>query len=416
MITRRHFLGLLPAAAMAARLQSQPAAQLGIFPHKPKKPPAPLPLVFFGTDTAHPAAKGIYLSRFNPANGQFTTPTLAAASLRPAYLAVNEVAGRNQPQQVARHLLYACNEGDAKTSTISTYQLDPASGSLNLLSQVPSGGDGPCYIAVAAGGRSAYVANYAGGTIASYAVLKDGTLSEPVDRIDFHDQAIFGHHGPNRARQDGPHPHSAMMSPDNRFVIVNDLGNDDIAFFPTDPRTGHLGKPHLFTNIAPGSGPRHLAFHPNGRWAYGIDEMASRIDQYLYTDMHAVAGVEAQAALSTVGHSVSTLDPGFTGVNTAAEIVVGPLGDFVYASNRGEDSLVVFAVDASSGNLTFVQRISCGGKTPRHFTLDQTSRWIVCGNQDSASVTVFARDPGTGKLSGPVQTLPLESPMFTLFV
>ena len=412
MLTRRRLLGLVPAAAVAARLD----AQLGVFSHKSKKQPALQTLVFFGTNTARPAAKGIYLSRFDPLRGQFTAPTLAAACVSPSFMAVNEVSSTsNQKHPTTRRLVYAVNEGDANTSGVSTYELDPATGILKLLGSVSAGGRGPCYISVAAGGRSAYVANYAGGTIASYAVLSDGRLSNPVDRIDFHDEAL-GHPGPNKARQDGPHPHSAMMSPDNRFVLVNDLGNDDIALFPTDVKTGRLGKPHLFTNIAPGSGPRHLAFHPNGRWAYGIDEMTSRIDQYLYTDMRQVAGVEAQAALSSAGHSVSTLDANFHGVNTAAEIAVSPLGDFVYASNRGEDSLVVFSVDAESGDLAFVQRISCGGKTPRHFTLDPTSRWIVCGNQDSASVTVFARDRGTGKLSGPVQTLSLESPMFTLFV
>ena len=411
MLTRRQLLGILPAAAIWSRLD----AQVHIF-HKPKKAPPPLPLVYFGTDTTRTAAKGIYLSRFDPNTGHFTSPTLAAPCIRPAYLAVNEVAGRNKPEQLGRHLLYAVNEGDAKTSTVSTYQMDPASGALSFLSQVPSGGEGPCYIAVEAGGRSAYVANFAGGTVASYAVLKDGTLSQPVDRLDFRDAAVFGHHGPNKARQDGPHPHSTMLSPDNRFILVNDLGNDDIAIFPIDPKTAHLGKPHLFQNIPAGSGPRHLAFHPNGRWAYGIDEITSRIDQYLYTDMHAVAGVEAQALLSAVGHSVSTIDASFRGVNTAAEILVTPTGDFVYASNRGEDSLVVFAIDETSGNLTFVQRIACGGKTPRHFALDHSSKWIVCGNQDSASVTVFARNLGTGKLSGPVQTLALESPMFSLFV
>jgi len=168
--------------------------------------------------------------------------------------------------------------------------------------------------------------------------------------------------------------------------------------------------------MSPGTGPRHIAFHPNERWAYGIDELANRIDQYLYTSMHAEPGVDAQALLSGAGHSVSTIDPGFRGVNTAAEIVVTPTGDFVYASNRGEDSLVVYSIDEIAGTLTFVQRISCGGKTPRHFTLDHSTNWIVCGNQDSASVTVFARDGGSGRLSGPVQTLPLESPMFTLFV
>jgi 6-phosphogluconolactonase len=264
------------------------------------------------------------------------------------------------------------------------------------------------------------VADYAGGLVASYSVRSDGTLSEPVDRIDFHDQAVFGQHGPNKARQDGPHPHSTTISPDNRFIIVNDLGNDDIAIFPIDSQPGNpqsrLGHPHLFTSLSPGSGPRHIAFHPNDRWAYGIDELANRIDQYLYTSMRGVGSVEAQGLLTGVDHSVSTIDAGFHGVNTAAEIFVAPTGDYVYASNRGEDSLVVFKIDEIAGTLSFVQRISCGGKTPRHFTFDHSGNWVVCGNQDSATVTVFARNPGTGMLRGPVQTVPLESVMFTLFV
>jgi 6-phosphogluconolactonase len=262
------------------------------------------------------------------------------------------------------------------------------------------------------------VADYAGGMVASYSVRSDGTLSQPVDRIDFRNQAVFGHPGPNKARQDGPHPHSATISPDNRFVVVNDLGNDDIAIFPIDPgnQSTHLGHPQLFTSLSPGSGPRHIAFHPNERWAYGIDELANRIDQYLYTSMRAAPGVQAQGLLTGTDHSVSTIDANFHGVNTAAEIAVVPTGDFLYASNRGEDSLAVFKIDEISGMLSFVQRISCGGKTPRHFTLDRTGNWIICGNQDSASVTVFARNGGTGKLTGPVQTLPIESPMFTLFV
>jgi len=429
MITRRRLLTLLPATAIHARLQ----AQVGVFIRKPKvPPPLPHPLVLFGTDTSRPNAKGIYSARFDPNVGRFDTPVLVAACLRPAYLALNEIyipipqkpkpkseialPHAAQPKNELRHLLYVTNEGDDKTSAISTYQLDPSTGALKLMGQVSSGSKGPCYIAVDTSGRSAYVANYAGGTIASYKVMPDGSLSQPVDRADFHNRDVFGHPGPVKPQQDGPHPHSATLSPDNRFIIVNDLGDDTIATFPIDPRSAYLGKPHLFQTMAPGSGPRHIAFHPNQRWAYGIDELASRIDQYLYTDMHALAGVEAQAILSSAGHSVSTLDPGFHGTSSAAEIYVVPTGDYLYASNRGENTLVVFAIDETTGTLTFRQRISCGGKTPRHFTLDHSGNWLICGNQDSASVTVFARDAGTGKLTGPVQTVPLESPMFTLFV
>jgi 6-phosphogluconolactonase len=426
MITRRRLLALLPAAVLPWRT----AAGAQFFTRKPKGPPLPQPLVFFGTDTSRPAAKGIYSARFDPNVGRFGTPVLAAECLRPTYLALNQIflpmpptpkkqlplPQRAAPQNPMRSMIYAVNAGDDKTSGVSSYLLERATGKLTLIGQVPSGGAGPCYVSVDSSGRSAYVANYNGGTIASYKVLADGSLSQPVDRVDFHDREVFGHPGPVKGRQDGPHPHSTTLSPDNRFVIVNDLGDDGIATFPIDATTAHLGKPHLFRTMTPGTGPRHIAFHPNQRWAYGIDELASRIDQYLYTDMHALAGMDEQAIFANAGHSVSTLDPGFRGTNTAAEVYVVPTGDYLYASNRGEDSMVVFAINESTGALTLRQRISCGGKTPRHFTLDHSGDWLICGNQDSASVTVFARHPGTGELSGPVQTLALESPVFTLFV
>ncbi len=401
MITRRRLLSLLPTTALNAQLgfltrKSKPSAQ-----------PAPRPFVYFGTDTDKPGAKGIYVSRFDLSTGQLTQPTLAAESLRPAYLAVNQVRDRR--------LLYATNEGpSAKTSTVSTYLIDPATGALTLIGQVSSAGAGPCYVSVDASRRSVFVANYAGGSIASYLVRPDGTLSDPVERLDFH-QAAFSHHGPNAARQDAPHPHSAMLSPNNRFLVVSDLGNDDIVIFPVDPQTARLGKPSLNQNRTPGAGPRHIAFHPNGRWAYSINELASRIDQYLWNSTRGGNSTNAEARLTDAGHSISTLDPAYHGSNTAAEIVVAPSGNFLYASNRGEDSLIVCSIDAVSGAPMVVQRIGCGGKAPRQFTLDPSGRWLLCGNQNSASITVFARDQMSGRLNGPVQTLALESPMVTRF-
>ncbi len=405
MLTRRQLLALLPVAALPLQ------AQVKIFTRKRKpKPAVPMPLAFFGTDTTRPAAKGIYQSRFDTTTGHFTDPVLAAACVRPSYLALN----RRRAAKDVRTFLYAVDAGNAQTSGVTSFQVNPATGTLNLIGQTSSGGDGPCYIAVDAEGRSAYVADYNGGSIATYLVKPDGSLSEPVDRVDFR-APRFGHHGPVAVRQDAPHPHTAMLSPDNRFLIVNDLGNDDIVIFPVNPATAKLGTPRVIATRTPGTGPRHLVFHPNGRWVYGIDELANRIDQYLWNTTRGSSAVEAEALLTDTGRSLSALDAGFHGTNTAAEIAVSAEGNFVYASNRGEDSLVVFAADGTNGNLTFVQRISCGGKTPRHFTLDPTGKWLVCGNQDSASVTVFAVNAGSGKLSGPVQILAIESPMYTLF-
>ena len=407
-ITRRQLLALLPAAT--AVLHAPLFAQTHLFSRKPK--PVPVvshPLVYFGTDTDKPGAKGIYVSRFDSAHGQLTSPILAAPALRPSFLALG-------PLRSGRRMLYSVNEGgDAKTSMVSAFEMNLTSGALQPLNQVSSGGASPCYLALDGTGHSAYVANYNGGTIGSFIIRPDGTLSPAVERIDFHDEKVFGSHGPVAARQEGPHPHSALISPDNRFLIVNDLGGDAIVTFAIDPNTARLGPPTVTDSRTPGSGPRHLAFHPNGRWAYGIDELSSNIDQYLWNATHATSGAAAIAHLTDTGRSISTLDPSFHGTNTAAEIVVSGNGFFVYASNRGEDSLVVFTVDQKDGALALAQRIACGGKAPRHFTLDPTGRWLLCGNQDSASVTVFARDPGTGRLTGPVQTLPIEAPQFTLF-
>ena len=399
MLTRRRVLVLLPAAAVGAHAQTT-----GLFKRKPKVYPTKPLLVYFGTDTAKPGAKGIYRSRFDPSTGQFTDPVIASECIRPVYFAI--------ARRRANVFLYATNEGDAQHSMVTSYKVNPATGELQQIGQVTSGGSGPCYISVDSEGHSAYVANYNGGTVASYLIQADGTLSQPIEVIDFHGPK-FGHRGPVAERQDGPHPHSAMLSPDQRFLIVNDLGSDDIVLFPVDVETAKLGAPSVAESRSPGTGPRHVAFHPNGRWVYGIDELSNHIDHYLWD---ATRGKDEVAMLTDTAQSVSTLDAGFHGTSTAAEVAISGDGNFVYGSNRGENSLVVFRVDPANGSLTLLQRISCGGKGPRHFTLDPVGKWLICGNQDSASVTVFARDASSGKLSGPVQTLKIESPMFTLFV
>jgi 6-phosphogluconolactonase len=409
MLTRRRFLLAFPAFAAAPELASNLARAQGfILPHLRKKPVAPpqAPFVYFGTDTNDSAAKGIYLSRFDTTAGRLTPPQLVAATARPSYLALS-------PMVAGHRRLYAVNAVNSPAATVSGFLIDPATGALKLINQVSSGGAGPCYVSIDATGHAAFVANYFGSTIATYTIELDGSLTQPVMRIDFKDRK-FGARGPVAARQDIPHPHSVHLSPDNRFLLVNDLGSDEITVFPVTPETARLGPPALFSNDRPGSGPRHIAFHPNGRWVYSINEIDSTIDQFLWTTTS--SRINPQGLLIKAGNGIKTIAPTFPGAkNTAAEIAISSDGNFVYASNRGEDSLVVFAVDSTAGALTLIQRISCGGKTPRQFTLSPDGHWVLCGNQDSASVTVFRRDPGGGKLTGPTQTLPLNSVMFILF-
>ncbi|GAC1427085.1 MAG: lactonase family protein [Acidobacteriaceae bacterium] len=415
MFTRRRFLSSLATAA-AARALAPPRllAQAMYLPHlrrksSPTPVPAPAGFVYFGTDTDRHVSRGIYRSRFNPSTGALSPADLVAQTPRPSFLALALTTQAGAPR---RHI-YAVNAVSDASATISAFRMDASSGALSPINQVPSAGAGPCFVSVDATGHAAFVANYNGSTIASYRINPDGGLSQPVERIDFKD-ARFGRRGPNTSRQDVPHPHSVLLSPDDRFLLVNDLGSDEISVFPVHPETARLGPPTLYSNARPGSGPRHLAFHPNGRWVYAINELDSTLDQFLWSTT--TSRTNPQGLLVKAGGPIKTIAPGFpTARNTAAELAVSPDGHFLYASNRGEDSLAVFSIAATDGAPTLIQRISCGGRTPRHFSLSPDAHWILCGNQDSATVAVFRRDPLSGRLTGPTQTIPLDSPMFTLF-
>lgn len=408
--TRRRFLSTLSGVAAAASAAARTTAQTFTMPHLRRKTAAPAKpspgFVFFGTDTmGHTAAKGIYRARFDPATGHLTAADLVAECQSAMFMAL-VLTGAGQRR------LYSIHAVRDPSATISAYNIDAATGALTTINQVTSAGAAPCYFSVDPTGKAAFVADYAGSSIATYRIDPNGALSQPVERIDFKDPK-FGKRGPS-PKQDAPHPHSVHLSPDNRFLLVSDLGSDEISVFPVHTDTARLGQPALFSNARPGSGPRHLVFHPNGRWVYSINELDSTIDQFLWTTTS--SRTAPQGLLVKAGPPVKTTGPGFpTARNAAAEIQISPEGRFVYASNRGEDSLAVFMVASTDGALTLIQRISSGGRTPTHFTLDPTGRWVLCGNQDSATVAVFRRDPATGMLAGPTQTIPLDSVMFTLF-
>lgn len=358
--------------------------------------------VLIGTDTSK-GGKGIYRARFESATGQLSDLAVAAETVQPSFLAVGPAG--------ARRMLYSVNEASDGSAAVSSFVLATTAGDLRAAGKVSAGTAGPCYVSVDATGHAAFTANYAGGGVSSYRVQPDGTLAGPVEQVNFHG-ARFGTDGPQADRQDGPHPHSATISPDNRFLVVNDLGHDTIVVFALDADTAqlHADEASVYHTEA-GAGPRHVVFHPNGRWLYGVNELNSTVSHYLWTTTH---GEKAQALLVKSGEAVRTTDENFREKNTAAEVAISPNGAFLYVSNRGENSLVVFAISPSDGSLKVVQRIGCGGRTPRQFTLDTTGRWLLCGNQGSDTVTVFRRDPGSGRLDGPVQTLVVPAPYFVL--
>ena len=376
----------------------------GVQFHRPKlaKPVSSF-LVFVGTDTKK-GGQGVYRARFDVLTGRLTPLEVAAQTVQPSFLALGPAE--------ARRVLYAVNEAPDATAGVTSYELDGHTGGLREIGRVATGMPGPCYISVDATGKAVITANYSGGGVTSFRVRKDGSLDGPVDHIDFRAKE-YGSNGPQADRQEGPHPHSATISPDDRFVVVNDLGHDTIVTFALDAETARLttSEPTVFHTEA-GAGPRHVAFHPNGRWVYGSNELSSTVVHYLWSETH---GTKPQGLFVRAHPPVKTTAAGFAGQNTAAEVVVAPNGAYLYVSNRGEDSLAVFAINQEDGSLQLLQTVSCGGKTPRQFTLDPTGRWLLCSNQNSSSVTVFRRDSGTGRLQGPVQTADVPSPYFVLF-
>ena len=351
--------------------------------------------VYIGTYTG-PKSKGIYVSRFDPATGRLTTPELAAAMPSPSFLALHP----------GRRFLYAVSEtsnsGGTRFGAVSAFSLDAKTGQLTLVNRQSSGGELPCHLAVDRTGTCLLVANYGNGSIAALPIRADGGLAEPG--------AVIQHQGSsvNPARQAGPHAHFIAPDPANRFALACDLGLDQGLVYRLDP-----AKPALvpddppFAPIKPGSGPRHLAFHPSGRFVYLISEIGSTLTAFAY---------DATRGRLKELQTVSTLPEQFTGKSSCAEVQVHPSGRFVYGSNRGHDSIAVFSLDPKSGQMTFVEHQPTQGKTPRHFALDPTGQWLLAENQDSDTIVIFRVDARTGRLSATGQTASVGAPACAIFV
>ena len=343
-------------------------------------------LGYIGTYTGA-KSKGIYSFRLD-SSGAMTPPALVAESVNPTFLAIH-------PNQ---RFLYAANEtgnfGGKKSGAVSAYAIDAASGQLTLLNQQPSGGDGPCHLVVDRTGRNVLVANYGGGSVEVLPVQEDGRLGAPSAFIQHQGGSV------NAQRQQGPHAHFITTDPGNRFALTCDLGLDKVLVYRFDAAKGSLtpnDPPSV--SIKGGSGPRHLAFHPNGRYAYVINEMACTLTALSYNPRR--GELKELQTVSTLPDGQQMM-PNFS----TAEVEVHPSGKFLYGSNRGHDSLAVFAIDQKTGRLTPVQHQSTQGKTPRNFALDPAGNYLLAENQDSDSIAVFRIDSKTGRLSstGPLIT------------
>lgn len=353
-------------------------------------------IVFVGTYT-RPPSKGIYAYRLR-ADGHLTPMAadgLAAETENPSFLAVH-------PNQ---RFLYAVNEiskyEGQDAGSVSAFAINRATGTLTLMSRVSSRGAGPCHVSLDASGKWLFVANYGGGSVAAFPVQDDGRLGEA--------SAFFQHAGSsaNKDRQSGPHGHAVTVSPDNRFVLAADLGLDKVLTYRIDPRAGLAPADPPFSTVAPGSGPRHLAFRPDGKFAYVLSEMFSRVVAMRY---------DAARGTLTEIQTISTLPEGFSGDNSGAEIAVHPGGRFLYASNRGHDSIAGFRIDAGQGTLTALDRVPTQGKTPRNFAIDPAGRFLLAANQNSGTVVVFRIDQATGGLTPAASTLQVPFPVSVVFV
>ena len=335
---------------------------------------------------------GIYRARWNSRTGALGTPELAVSTPKPTFLALHP----------RLPVVYAGNENDGDAATVSAFTFDRNTANLIALGErQPTHGNSPCFVSVDRTGQLVFAANYGGGSLAAFPLDPSGTPAPAAKTFSCKESGQCGTPGPVHDRQDGPHLHCATLSPDNRFVLACDLGDDAILAFPINPgQSAPLGPALGPVQRLParlGSGPRHLAFHPNGRWLYCIHELDCTVDRYTWNTRGGVA--DAQLVLSSVVHLTLASEAVTGQPNTAAELAFSRDGQFLYACTRGIDRLSVFSVDPASGELRLLQQLSCAGHMPRFFALDPTEGWLVCTNQDGNNVAVFARDRTRGTLT-----------------
>jgi 6-phosphogluconolactonase len=348
--------------------------------------------VLVGTYTDKTASKGIYAFDFDASTGKLTPQGLAAETPNPSWVAVH-------PND---KWVYAANES-GKQSTISAFSVDPTSGKLTLVNQLPSEGEDPCYLSFDKTGKYLFVANYTSGTVAVFPILDDGKLGAPTSVVK-----DSGTLGPNKERQDGPHAHWVQVSADNRFVFLADLGLDRILVYRFDSAKGTLAPNNpFFRPLDAGAGPRHAVFASDEAHFYVLCEMNSTVSEFAYVSNRGILGYLG---------AVHLLPPDFQGRNDAAEIAIHPSGKWLFASNRGHDSIAVFAIDPQKGTLASAGDFPTGGKEPRHFVLDPTGQFLLAENQNSNNIVVFRIDPATGALTQVSKTENVSSPVCLTFL
>jgi len=340
-----------------------------------------------GTYTNPGKSKGMYVYSFNSDTGELTFKAESPEVKNPSFLTVSN----------DRKHVYAISEvGEGK---VNAYKYDPASGKLEFINSAPVGGDGPCYISVDNKNKFAFVGNYGGGSLAAVPIKSDGSLSEKIQFIQHQGSSV-------KDNQEKAHVHATLLSKDGKYLFVPDLGTDKINVYQVDVAKAQPLTPAAqpFVSVKPGSGPRHFTFHPNGKWAYLIQEMTGVVTAYEYAN-----------GKLTAKESVALPSAGSNGRIDAADIHVSPDGKFLYGSLRGDiNEIVVCSID-KAGKLAVAGRQSTLGKTPRNFAIDPTGKFLLVGNQNSDNIIVFKRDEKTGLLSATGTKISIGAPVCLVF-
>jgi 6-phosphogluconolactonase len=363
------------------------------------EPPKSIPavhsyFVYVGTYTG-PNSKGIYGFRFDPSNGKMTPMGVAAEVENPSFVVTD-------PSHRYLYTVTEIGNSGGVHGLISSYSIDPSTGALKFLNKVDSSGGGACHLVVDKTGKMLFVANYGTGSVASFAIRPDGSIGEKTG-FDQHSGSSV-----NPKRQKGPHAHEVVLSPDNRFLFVPDLGMDQIKIYRVDAANGTFTpNDPPFASVKPGLGPRHFTFGRGAQFAYVVCEMGSSVAVFAYDS--------GKGSLTPV-QTVSTLPANFTGEDNSAEIQVDRSGRFLYASNRGHDSITVFAIDPAKGTLTTIQVVPTKGNIPRNFVIDPTGKYLIVANQKSDQMVVFAINQKNGQLTPSGQMVDVTAPVSILFV
>lgn len=341
--------------------------------------------------------EAIFLLDLDLANGKLSKVGGTSGIQNPSFLAIHP----------NKQFLYAVCEvaeiGGKRTGAVAAFAIQP-DGGLKALNRQSSGGQGPCHVIVDKAGKNVLAANYGGGSVCCLPIDEAGDLSKASAFVQHHGKSV------DKSRQEAPHAHSVNVDPANRFAFVADLGLDQVLVYRFDAGQGTLKPNHPpAAKVKPGSGPRHFAFHPSGRFAYVINEMALTITAFRYN--------EADGTLSEV-QTISTLPEGTQHEKSfsTAEVQVHPSGKFVYGSNRGHDTIACFSVDSETGRLTSIGHASTGGKTPRNFGIEPSGRYLLAANQDSGNILVLAIDQSTGKLTSTGNEIQIPKPVCVKFM